>query len=178
MKPDGLHDTQYSPLPGQTQIARVPSVSEVVEFDAVVNNERPQTSESQKKMLEEKPKHEHIEAAKYVSRGYENKAAARLDACMKEMERKAHIISTLAAVSCLLAFVIREFRVANNVTWVFCLPPSLPPSLAHALFHSLSLARALSLSRSLCDWGLWHRMIQMSASRPCREDISVNMNLP
>jgi hypothetical protein len=147
MKPDGLHDTQDSPLPGQTQLARVPSVSEVVEFDAVVNNERAQTSESQKKMLEEKPKNEHIKTAKY-----EEKEVGRLDARMKEMERKAHIISSLAAVSCLLAFVIREFRVANNVTWVFCLPPSLPPSLAparsHSLARSLSLACALSLSFS------------------------------
>lgn len=144
MKHDGLRDTQDSPLPGQTQPerVRVPSVSEVVEFDAVVKNERPPTSESQKKMLE--PKNEHIETAKY-----EHKAAARLDARMKEMERKAHIISTLAAVSCLLAFVVREYRVANNVTWVLCLPgpgpPSLPPSRARALFLCVAAGVTLTM---------------------------------
>ncbi len=128
MKPvDRLRDTKDPQLPGQMQRGRVPSVSEVVDFDAVVNHQRPPTSERQKKMLEE-PENEHTAAEKK-----EKNEEVRIDERMKEMERKAHIISTLAAVSCLLAFVIREYRVANNVTWVFCL-------------FSLSRARARSLS--------------------------------
>ena len=102
-----MRDTQESPLPGQPETRR-PSVSDVVGFDEM-NNGRPPTSESQKKLLGGHP-----ELGSNDARTTAECIASR----MKVMERKAHIISTLAGVSCLLALIIREYRIANNVNWV------------------------------------------------------------
>ena len=88
----GLRDTQESPLPGQPETRR-PSVSDVVGFDSdETNNDRPLTSESQKKLL---GPGKHPELGSNDAHTTAESIASR----MKVMARKAHINSTLAGSS-------------------------------------------------------------------------------
>lgn len=47
----------------------------------------------------------------------------------------AHIISGVAGLSCLLALVIREYRVDNNITWVS--PAALSSFFPHNMYTYL-----------------------------------------
>ena len=117
LEPASQH--QNSPLPGETIVAeRVPSVSNVVEFDAkdVGSNKgkeqqqesRPGTSDSSQELLA------HDDDAKD---GKAHMARRKMTEILTALEKRAHVASLCAVVSCILSCVVREYRVAANVTW-------------------------------------------------------------
>jgi hypothetical protein len=118
-----------SPLPGQAQpVERLLGVTSVNEVDFQVSNTlaesdaqndvadaaciRPDTADSQKNLLN--PGRQGDSPGPWKSH---KKPPSALAGRMARMERQAHILSAAALMSCFWSAIIREYRVAKNVTW-------------------------------------------------------------